>query len=884
MPIAIYTYSDPYHLPDESYWEEIKSCPYFCASQTLVNGLKALYTNDFQQGRVTTVYNLIEGVFPGWESSDTMIKQHAVLDQIMTRGVDETLESKMQQNLLAAFVFNREEVFQSIRVLCELHVKPDEIVLEKLTTEQRLVLKAYQAIMNSKDFLIKGPNSETEIDDVLNQVMRKANADCNLQSVCKDSIVIHGIHQFTPIMLHGIELLSRYKKVILLFNYQKQYSETYQTWIDIYTAFDSQIHFSQTAEFHPELKFPQSYQSNLLADSLGRMINGNMHGITRQDTSEILEFDNMTEFASYVADLYTMAAKSDVKNPLYAMREQIYSADSSVNNILRMYFPEQFGERQFLNYPLGHFFVAIANMWDAQQNKICIDNQSDILVCLGAGILPEEVPGELMTIYGKTSALFDGCADIYEMVARLKRLQRIRRTQTDSVEVSQMAHISYYQAASKEIEKLKKALEELDELSKYFYEDFEDTAHNFRAFYKKLRAYIQEQNVDAEKLGDEYADILRRVLERLQEVENIDASASFECLKATMSIYLAQETKPGKGANWIVRDFEQIDGDILRSFNHADAVTYHFACLTDEDMNAIKRREFPWPLDAGFFEVAQEPVDWKYQVFVKSRREYKNFKKYALLYGLEFNRTGFKLSYVKRDGERDQTLYSLLKILGFKVVPYQVKRVGKQDHRRSEIQISSRGNSAFTEFDYCRYRICKYRFLSESLLEGDTIYKDTFLLGKYLEVLLENKVQTDLAGTTVSEVILVSKLNDAFDEIKRYFPFVRNVNRVDMVNNIRNRLTSNKNKTIPRITPDRLRYMKIRELFIHSSLSDFRTRRNNVLADKLSSVEIDTICEKLSAEQLTGMQYSPEVDVWCQYCSNRELCTACYSQGVLKEE
>ena len=78
--------------------------------------------------------------------------------------------------------------------------------------------------------------------------------------------------------------------------------------------------------------------------------------------------------------------------------------------------------------------------------------------------------------------------------------------------------------------------------------------------------------------------------------------------------------------------------------------------------------------------------------------------------------------------------------------------------------------------------------------------------------------------------------------------------------------------------------MKIRELFIHSSLSDSRTHRTNVLADKLSSVPIDTVREKLSAEQLMGMLYSPEVDVWCQYCSNRELCTACYSQGALKEE
>lgn len=51
----------------------------------------------------------------------------------------------------------------------------------------------------------------------------------------------------------------------------------------------------------------------------------------------------------------------------------------------------------------------------------------------------------------------------------------------------------------------------------------------------------------------------------MNEVEDIDASASFECLKSTMSVYLTQEARPEKSAHWIVRNFEQIDGDILRS-------------------------------------------------------------------------------------------------------------------------------------------------------------------------------------------------------------------------------------------------------------------------------------------------------------------------------
>ena len=73
MSITIYTYSDPYNLSGEPYWEEIKSCPYFCASQTLVNGLKAIYNDDFLQGRVTTVQNLLEAIYPKWESTNAMV-------------------------------------------------------------------------------------------------------------------------------------------------------------------------------------------------------------------------------------------------------------------------------------------------------------------------------------------------------------------------------------------------------------------------------------------------------------------------------------------------------------------------------------------------------------------------------------------------------------------------------------------------------------------------------------------------------------------------------------------------------------------------------------------------------------------------------------------
>lgn len=887
MSIAIYTYRDPYSLDKEPYWEEVKNCPYFCVSQTLVNGLKGIYRKDFSQGRVTTVQALISNLYTDWEATSTIVKQHTDIDNIITSGLPAILDNDRQENVSRAFLFNREEVFKSIRVMFELDMDTNDILEDKLTPEQKFILEIYKKILNSssrEDFYLQTDFSEFSLNDALNKAMEssKQGNELDVHSIVKDRIVIHGVHQFSPIMLRAIERLSKYKKVILLFNYQPQYKNTYQTWIDVYSAFDCNITDFEGMEFKPSLENLESYESNVLADNLGKLMNGQTKDLVLNNKPEILEFDNVTEFASYVANMFSKAEKINPESPMSVMPEQIYAADVAVNDILRIYFPEQFGERQFLDYPLGHFFLAIANMWDSQNNQILISDINDIKECLEAGILREEYSGQLSTIWRKSAVLFEGCTSVEGMLKRIQQLERNKRRLKDADETvkEQIGHISYYSVNKAEIARLKQALSDLNELASYFYEDFENQAHNFKEFYRRLKRYLQEEVLDSQNLGDEFTDIIRRVLDRLSEVEDIDASASFECLKATMSIYLKQETKPGKSANWIVRNFEQIDGDILRS-KHAQetgkSVIYHFACLTDEDIDAVKRSDFPWPLTDDFFEVAQEPIDWKYQVYVRARKEYKNFKRYALLYGLEFNRSKYKLSFIRRDGEREREPYYLLRLLGVKRHPYEEYRAGMAVEEDTQPKCSGKNREKYNQYDFYRYRICNYRFLLETLIEGNTVYKDSFLLSKYLEVLLENQVKEKCAGLPLSETVLLEDLNETFDNLKKYFPFVLNAERMDIVNNIRRRLMGNRIKRFPELTKEEQRYMMIRELFIHKQLYDRVTSRKDVLNDKFPVVSAREIAEELSEEKLSGKKYLKAVDSWCQYCTNREICAAFYS-------
>lgn len=879
MSIVIYTYHDPYKIDQEPYWDEIKNCPYFCSAQTLVNGLRKHYKGKYDGGRVTTVKILTDSLYKDWSSPAWIVKQHTDIDNIINGGLQTELTELEKKNIGRAFLFNREEVFTSIRTMFELNVDINAVLREKLTKEQEYILDIYCKIQSSdqrEDFFLAQCLSEEEVNIGLQNAMRAIKEDYDFSNVDTGTVVIHGVHQFTPITLRAIDEIQKYKKVILLFNYQKQYKNVYQTWFDIYSAFDCKIIDYDRAEYIPTNTESVSYRSNILADQLGKLVNGQKKTITVDQPYEIIEFDNMTEFAGYVADIFEEAEKKDPLQPMHNMKEQIYAANSSANDILKIYFPEQFGERQFLNYPIGHFFIAIANMWDPEKDEILITDMNDIQECLASGILAEETPGELVSIFGRIRALFDGSTSIKQMRKRLKSLKKSMKYITDSDEQEYVSHISYYAISKNEIDKINCALEDLEDIAAHFYEDFENKAHNFREFYRKLKNYLQTDVLGSRELSEEFADILRRVLARLEEVEHIDASASFECLKSTMSIYLLQEEKPGRSANWIVRNFEQIDGDILRSGHENPNTIYHFACLEDEDVGAVKKSEFPWPLNDDFFEVAQNPVDWKYQVYVKCCDEYKNFKRYALIYGLEFNRAKFKLSYVKRDGDKEREPYYLLKMLGLKKTKYANTKISNRLADSSSIGLTGNGTGKFNSYDYYRFRICKYRFLTETLIESNTVYKDNFLLLKYMEVMLENAIKEDMQGKPVSEAILIKKLDDKFDDLKKCFPFAQNINRLDVINNIRNRMVNGKAKKFAVLSAEDRRYMMIRELFIHKKLETAKNAGVDIMQDKFPNVNTEHIMAELAEEKLKSIDYTVNVNAWCQFCSNRELCTAYY--------
>jgi len=836
MNIKIYTYSDPYKLASEPYWDEIKDCAQFCASQTMVNGMNAVYKNYYKQHQLATVSNLVNALYYDWEKINTKMKQLMEVDA----EINNLEEADVVKRALS---YNMKNISDSIRLLKELNITPSDIKSDSLSCDQMYLYRLYKGIYKREfsSFDFSRVNNEYEVDDAVVRALKKSEDTILSDEIDRSTIVIHGVFQFTPSILAAIEDISRFKNIILIFNYQPQYKEVYSPWIRIYSEFEKKIDDRSNTIFKPSPMFINSYPMNKLADCIGKLYNGEYIELDKSfDELEVIEFDNTTQFAGYIADIFEKAVrkkKNDFSASSYAptisfMSEYFYSTSSDINNLLRSYFPEQFGDRHFLDYPVGHFFVSIINMWDIESNSIRFENLSCIRDCLTAGILEEKKYGQHINTFNQISAFLEQENTLDGIISRLAVLKKCLRGSSE-----ERRRIEYFQVDKEDLMDLTEALNNLKEIIEGFFCDFSNGGDNFRRFYKRISEFIKKEILDSNKFDKEMHDVVSSLLKKI-ETSDLPDTGTLVCLKETMNYYLSQEETSSNSANWIVHDFEQIDGDILRTSNQTDTeACYHFCQLSDKGVCSGKSDAFPWPLDINFFSVCCDIPDWKYIIYLKSRRELKYFRRYALVYGLEFLRNvKGKLSYVKEEECKENDLYFMLRMFNVKVRKY-TGSLNTYKTPSLNFETSNDLQPEYSEVDEKRWNICKYRFGIESLIQNRTIYRNKYLIQKYLAVLLENETLRELQGTVFNESAVREKLLECYDALDVKFRIANEYGKTQLIYEAMTNIIKNakKNKVIRAVNEN---YLSLREDLLYAKVdANVKYQTINEIKDKLDETE-----------------------------------------------
>ena len=786
--LKIYTYTNPYELQEEFYWDEIKNFPHFCVSQTLVNGLKKTIPVLGKKNNITTVRNLINSLYEKWDDIGLKIRQVLEVDNAISKLnlVGEHIESTRK-----SLLNNARNISDSLRLLSELNLNPFDFNVENLNIDQKYLVDIFKIIKQNtnSNFNFERPASSEAIEEAIKKALFDANErnqEFDLEKIDYDTVIFNGIHQFTPAMLCAIEDILKYKNVILIFNYQKQYKGIYSTWLKIYSLFNVQIQYSQNEEFVPNiLTANSSYNYNILADCIGNVVNCEYKEINKElDNIEILEFDNITEFANYVAEKYEAAIKlKSSENVYYAstlkyMSEQFYSPSTKVNDILRAYFPEQFEDKHFLDFPLGHFIIATMNMWDSDEEKIVVNNFSDIKECLNCGIIFESTSGILINTFNQVLPFIEDKHTLEDIINNLKDLHKLLNNVNN-----EKKKISYFNVKQKDLSELINGLNDLTDIIKNFFVDFKNGKDNFKRFYQKVREFLGSKINQVKHFDSEMEKVVKNLLNKMDKTD-IPSTGSFITLRETMSYYLEQEGTTYSRAKWIVRGFEQIDGDILNS--NDDNKVYHFACLSDSDICASKDERLPWPLDTAFFEFIQIPLELNYEIFLKSKLEYHNFNLYALLYGLEFCRSNCKLSYIKSSNNKENSVYHILSMLGLKIKKYNYY---DKSGFLSKVEYKNNSNVDYRKYvdtlksiDELKMAICPHKFLEEAILQDHSIFKNRFLVCSFIRVLVRNAILNKYQGQSINQLEKI--IEKEFSVFNLKFKCCNELEKIEIISNV----------------------------------------------------------------------------------------------------
>ena len=861
-------------LKEQFFWEEITACPHFCISQTMVEGLKSYYhRQNFHV--LDTIDNLLNQLFPDWcDNPENQIRQYL--------SISEQIPLINKPSLKSTFKFNQRELHDALRFLVELDIDVPDFSTMTINEEQKEYLRIYKVLLNRKEWqfgetktlkealqVLVGKSIE-EIENELKKdsLMPRQRADLESETAYLSQldlfqikqVVFHGIHQFTPLILKGIEAMeSMGIEVIYLVNYNPQFARIYDTWQKIYDS----LGFGEwpcKKEIDPTSGF-----------SLGRAVGKLLEGQGIYEVGAVTKYEkysNLTTFCDHVSNLFGQEANENIGR----MKEQFYATNNNAaNDLLKAYFPAQFGEKHFLSYPIGQFILGLYNMWDAANESLSIDD-GWLKECLALNIFPKEGMPKPIEIYDKLALYVSDCQNMQQLLDRMDKLIAHKEEIESKEHLADLKGFSFYGLPIEEVKYFKAILISLDQITKEIFNNPQNGYINYREHYKTLLKKIIDV-AGSRYLSETQDSYVKEILERLEEIETLDVEGSIEDLKQTIHFYLNKVDTDIK-ANWIVRNFEQLDGAVLLSQSNPKVL--HLAMVSDRQMSPTVNETLDWPLT----EEMLSPYltrNTNLSIVMNSKREYRRFLRYSLFYAAYFTKSDLHFSYVESlDDDTKESPYFLLKAIGLDVRDAKTQGEFYNPRPAPDPTFDNIDFREPTNLDIQNYALCSMRFVFDGLICPDDGFYGDFHSRFYYRSIMLKKVWEKSVGLSIGEIRHIA--NEVLTEHRSYFPFWKDIDFYDLEQQIVNDL---KRSCKPQLKPLNVNYINMRKNFLYARLDSPKGNLLKVLHDVNNKPEIKN--QLLSGlysflRRPDEMEIIPDKEV-CLYCKFKEICLSFYEEG-----
>lgn len=765
MSRQIYTYTDLRKLPQSPAFAALKKYPFITVSADMKKQLAESRQFRGAVPHVTIFRSILRAIDEGWGTDQRKFAQLTVLSAFLRRKAAESRDDQPTANWLLGCQRNVTLLHSAITLLEQAQLKPDDLV----TNGERnleLLAEAWKDLIE-RDGSIRRSHQRFSLlttramwEPVLNRAFHMENA----QAV--STIVLHGFYYFTPIQEHLMRLLEQSGfQLIFLIPYDERYPFVYELWD---RAYSERYGYPPKAEWH--------IAKSDASDPYGEIFQGRP-----------AEIKNNLQVKEYASPIEFVNAVQKIREDGYTL----YSADpNGANKLLRDFYPESYGERRALSYPIGQFIANLNQLWDETKQAVILDEEH-LIECFASGWLARDgVSGrEYLKDLVDILPFFERCRTIPEWEGRVARLEELRGEMAEAFvqETAPDERIARWQRVLGEPlgdfgpfgvpeERLRVILALIRQLLEMAQRLFpKDQPLSVQEHIRKLDAVLKTTEM-SDELYEEERELVRDIFERFGSGEGLETRCHPADISGALNLYFTGHFDDGE---------IQPDRPVLVSPLYlADSACIGekgkvHLCLCDVSRLPGKDKQYIWPLHSRAVQAIREktknPLLDNLVLIMESRALLSRYFLYSAL-----KNPSVQLSWVSRMDDKPLGASSYLQLLcgsaGIPIAPPARQAITYNMAAKAEI-----AKEKFAPYEKEKmpmytvkearmdYAACPMRYLLGYVLEERPRYRSrfqqTFALGALIKALHD---AAELDGRTEDEV---------YRQVIELFPNLRRVEK-----------------------------------------------------------------------------------------------------------
>lgn len=589
MSRKVYTYSDITKLPENSYFREISKYPIITVSADMRKGFtgavgierKDNVLNFEDTLNISEIRNVTNAINSLWSSDQVKFNESVILSEFMRTKLFSANDEKMR-NWLNGCSRNIDSLLSAINMLVEANIEPDQLNagddknLNLLIEAWTYLMDRDPSIRNYKDS-ISHLTTRREWEEIFSTAFNKPGLSNS------DAVVFHGFYYITPIQEHIMRLLEQAGfQLIFLIPYDERFPVVFEIWDQTYT---------ESNGYEPKTAWKM--EKTTAEDPYGLIFEGK-ESVTIHNELRIKEYGTVMEFVDEV---------KKIKENGFTL----YSASQrDANEMLKDYFPDEYGERKWLSYPIGQFISVLNKMWDEDLQTITLDADS-LIDCFSSGWLSVNgVAGkQYMQDLMHVLPFFSGCSTISQWEKQIERLKQIRedvikpfygkKDVDPSVSRWQEAienPFDNFSMYAVEEEKLDTILALIKQLLNMARELFCSNNIIVNDHIDKLTKILKKHEISNE-LYDEEVDIINDIFAKLRESDSYITECAPSDIARALDLYLSGRLDDSEIATkrvGFVRPIYFTETETIKNCSKAHI------CMCDVNRMPGGNKEYIWPL------------------------------------------------------------------------------------------------------------------------------------------------------------------------------------------------------------------------------------------------------------------------------------------------